>query len=189
VGPARAVRFASAVVAAAQRFGLSARAGVHTGEVAVVGEEVAGVAVYLAARIAALAGAGEILVSNTVKDLVAGSGLVFDAVGDQVFPNIPGSWRLYRLVVGPLKDSAPATSHSILESETTRPLASLSSREREIAKLLALGLTNRQIADELVISVATVERHVANILIKLDYRSRTQIAAWAVERGLLQALT
>jgi pimeloyl-ACP methyl ester carboxylesterase/DNA-binding CsgD family transcriptional regulator len=188
-GPARAVRFASAVVAGARRLGISARAGLHTGEVAVIGEEVAGVAVYLAVRIAALAGAGEIFISNTVRDLVAGSDLVLDAIGDQVFPNIPGSWRLYSLAVGPQKDSTPAASRSLSDSDATRPLASLSSRERELAKLLALGLSNRQIADELAISVATVERHVANILIKLGYRSRAQVAAWAVEQGLLQAPT
>jgi DNA-binding NarL/FixJ family response regulator len=56
-----------------------------------------------------------------------------------------------------------------------------------VATLLALGLSNRQIADELVISVATVERHVANILAKLSYRSRTQVAAWAVEQGFLRS--
>jgi pimeloyl-ACP methyl ester carboxylesterase/DNA-binding CsgD family transcriptional regulator/class 3 adenylate cyclase len=185
--PARAIRFASAVVTGARRLGISARAGLHTGEVAVIGEEVAGVAVYLAVRIAALADAGEILVSNTVSDLVAGSGLALEAIGDQVFPNLPGSWRLYRLAVRTQKDSAPSASRSLADSAATRPLASLSSRERELAKLVALGLSNRQIADELVISVATVERHVANILIKLGFRSRAQIAAWAVEQGLLQA--
>jgi pimeloyl-ACP methyl ester carboxylesterase/DNA-binding CsgD family transcriptional regulator/class 3 adenylate cyclase len=187
--PTRALRFASAVVAGARRLGISARAGLHTGEVAVIGEEVAGVAVYLTVRIAALAGAGEILVSNTVRDLVAGSDLDLNAIGDQVFPNIPGSWRLYSLADGPQKDSTISASRSLSDSDTTRPLASLSSRERELAKLLALGLSNRQIADELVISVATVERHVANILIKLGYRSRAQVAAWAVEQGLLQAPT
>jgi pimeloyl-ACP methyl ester carboxylesterase/DNA-binding CsgD family transcriptional regulator/class 3 adenylate cyclase len=186
--PARAIRFASAVVTGARRLGISARAGLHTGEVAVIGEEVAGVAVYLAVRIAALADAGEILVSNTVSDLVAGSGLALEAIGDQVFPNLPGSWRLYRLAVGTQKDLAPSASRALADSAATRPLASLSSRERELAKLVALGLSNRQIADELVISVATVERHVANILIKLGFRSRAQIAAWAVEQGLLQAL-
>jgi DNA-binding NarL/FixJ family response regulator len=61
----------------------------------------------------------------------------------------------------------------------------LSPREREIAALIALGLSNRQISDELAISVGTVERHVANMLGKLGYRSRTQIAAWAVEHALL----
>jgi DNA-binding CsgD family transcriptional regulator/class 3 adenylate cyclase len=186
--PARAIRFASAVVAGARRLGISARAGLHTGEVAVIGEEVAGVAVYLAIRIAALADAGEILVSNTVSDLVAGSGLALEAIGDQVFLNLPGSWRLYRLAVGTQKDLEPSVSRALADSAATKPLASLSSRERELAKLVALGLSNRQIADELVISVATVERHVANILIKLGFRSRAQIAAWAVEQGLLQAL-
>jgi pimeloyl-ACP methyl ester carboxylesterase/DNA-binding CsgD family transcriptional regulator/class 3 adenylate cyclase len=186
-GPTRAMRFAMAVVAGARRLGISARAGLHTGEVALVGDDVAGVAVFLAVRIAALAEAGEILVSNTVRDLVADSGLALNAVGDQVFPNLPGSWRLYRLSVGAQDDSTLAVCRSVSESDMPRPLAILSSRERELAKLLALGLSNRQIADELVISVATVERHVANILTKLGYRSRAQVAAWAVEQGLLEA--
>jgi pimeloyl-ACP methyl ester carboxylesterase/DNA-binding CsgD family transcriptional regulator/class 3 adenylate cyclase len=185
--PARALHFAIAVLGGARQLGIAARAGLHTGEVAVVGEEVAGVAVYLAVRIAALADAGEIIVSNTVRDLVAGADGELEAIGDQVFPNLPGSWRLYRLAIGTQRDAAPLAGRSRSDVETTKSVASLSSRERELAKLLALGLSNRQIADELVISVATVERHVANILIKLGFRSRTQVAAWAVEQGLLQA--
>ena len=67
---------------------------------------------------------------------------------------------------------------------TRRSTSPLSRREREIATLVAIGLSNRQIAEELVISPATAERHVANILTKLGYHSRAQIAAWAVEQGL-----
>jgi DNA-binding NarL/FixJ family response regulator len=159
----------------------------HTGEVAVVGDEVAGVAVYLAVRVASLAGAGEIVVSNTVRDLMTDASATFAVVGDQVFPNLPGSWRLYKQVDESQKGAAPQANRAVSNVDSARPLASLSSRERELAKLLALGLSNRQIADELTISVATVERHVANILIKLGFRSRTQVAAWAVEQGLLQA--
>ncbi|MFL5758541.1 MAG: alpha/beta fold hydrolase [Thermomicrobiales bacterium] len=187
--PSRAIQFASAVLAGARRLGISARAGLHTGEVAVVGEDIAGVAVYLAVRIAALADAGEILVSNTVRDLVTGAAFGLDAIGDQVFPDLPGSWRLYRLAVETEKNSSPSPSRSVADADAMRPIASLSTRERELAKLLALGLANRQIADELAISVATVERHVANILMKLGFRSRAQVAAWAVEQGLLQAPT
>ena len=62
----------------------------------------------------------------------------------------------------------------------------LSHREREVATLVALGLSNRQIAEELVIVESTVERHVANILSKLGFHSRAQIAAWTVEHGLLR---
>lgn len=82
-------------------------------------------------------------------------------------------------VRAPGQPPAPA-----LVEDAHGPAAALTVREREIAGLVALGLTNRQIADELVISSATVDRHVANILVKLGAHSRTQIAAWAVSEGL-----
>jgi pimeloyl-ACP methyl ester carboxylesterase/class 3 adenylate cyclase/DNA-binding CsgD family transcriptional regulator len=185
-GPARAVHCAEEVVVGARRLGLRARAGVHAGEVAIVGDEINGVAVELAARVAAQAEPGQVLVSNTVKDLVVGSGLDFKPFGDRVFPGLPGEWRLFRLASG-----APASRPEALiqdadnEGWVTRPASVLSPREREVARVLALGLTNRQIADELAIAPTTVERHVANILAKLGFGSRAQVAAWAVERGLL----
>ena len=79
-----------------------------------------------------------------------------------------------------LADDAATSTH------TPSPLARLSAREREIATLIAQGATNRAIAETLVISERTVERHVANIFAKLDVGSRTRIAALAVEAGLLQ---
>jgi pimeloyl-ACP methyl ester carboxylesterase/DNA-binding CsgD family transcriptional regulator len=187
-GPGRAVRCAEEIVVGARRLGLQARAGVHTGEVAIVGEEIAGVAVELAARVAAQAEAGQVLVSNTVKDLVVGSGLDFQPLGDRVFSGLPGEWRLFRLASGmsSLRSAAPIREANT-ETRVTRPASALSPREREVARLLALGLTNRRIADELAISRGTVERHVANILAKLGFESRVQVAAWAVERGLLNA--
>ena len=186
-GPARAVRCADAVVTGARRLGLRARAGLHTGEVSVVGDDVAGVALHLAARVAAQAGPGDVVVSNTVKDLVAGSELAFQPVGDRVFPGLPGEWRLYRLAIGAAAER-PAAAMSGLRSESaaSRAGGTLSPREREVAALVALGLSNRQIADELVISVATVERHVTNILAKLGHQSRAQVAAGAVGQGLLR---
>jgi pimeloyl-ACP methyl ester carboxylesterase/DNA-binding CsgD family transcriptional regulator len=188
-GPGRAVRCAEAIVTGARRLGLRARAGVHTGEVAVVGDEIAGVAVELAARVAAQAEAGQVLVSNTVKDLVVGSGFDFQQVGDRVFAGLPGEWRLFRLANGaPLPRSAARIPVTNTEARVTRPASVLSPREREVARLLALGLSNRQVADELTISLGTVERHVANILAKLGYGSRSQVAAWAVEQGLLNTM-
>ena len=186
-GPGRAIRCAEAVVAGADRLGLPVRAGVHTGELAVVGDELAGVAVHLAARVAAQAGPGQVLVSNTAKDLVAGSGLAFEPVGDRVFPGLPGEWGLYRVASGPTAvppttPGAAATDHP----PATHAASGLSRREREVAALLALGLSNRQVADELAIAPATVERHVANILTKLGMRSRAQVAAWAVAQGLFR---
>jgi DNA-binding SARP family transcriptional activator/pimeloyl-ACP methyl ester carboxylesterase/tetratricopeptide (TPR) repeat protein len=97
-GPARAVRCATAIVRALLPLGLSVRAGVHTGEVEVDGDRVRGVAVGVAARIAAEATPGEVLVSQTVNDIVAGSGLEFTDRGSRAFEGVPGEWRL--LAVG-----------------------------------------------------------------------------------------
>jgi pimeloyl-ACP methyl ester carboxylesterase/class 3 adenylate cyclase len=94
-GPARGIRCACAVVREVHRLGLEIRAGLHTGECEVVGEKLAGIAVHLGARVAALAEAGEVFVSATVKDLVAGSGIAFEDRGTQILKGVPGEWRLY----------------------------------------------------------------------------------------------
>jgi class 3 adenylate cyclase/pimeloyl-ACP methyl ester carboxylesterase len=94
-GPARAVRCAEAAVEAVKPLGIEIRAGVHTGEVATIGDKVGGVAVSIGARIGGMAGPSEVLVSQTVKDLVAGSGLVFEDRGEYVLKGVPGSWRVF----------------------------------------------------------------------------------------------
>ena len=94
-GPARAVRCAEALTTGVRALGIEVRAGLHTGECEVIGEKVGGIAVHIGARIAALARPGEVLVSNTVKDLVAGSGLAFEERGAQILKGVPGEWRLY----------------------------------------------------------------------------------------------
>jgi len=94
--PARAVRCAIAAGRAVHDMGMEIRAGVHTGEIEMVADRVEGIAVHTGARIAALAGAREVLVSQTVKDLVAGSGLSFEDAGAHVLKGVPGEWRLYR---------------------------------------------------------------------------------------------
>ena len=96
-GPARAIRCARSVVDAVRQLGLEVRAGLHTGEVEVLDGNVAGIAVNIGARVAARAGAGEVLVSGTVKDLVAGSGLEFEDRGTAELKGVPGEWRLYAL--------------------------------------------------------------------------------------------
>mgnify|MGYP001807095002 CR=1 FL=1 len=93
-GPARAVRCAKAISGAVKRLGLHVRAGVHTGECEAIGDDLGGVAVHIGARIGALAGADEVLVSSTVKDLVAGSGLNFEDRGAHALKGVPGEWRL-----------------------------------------------------------------------------------------------
>ena len=75
--------------------GLEVRAGCHTGEIELVGADVGGIAVHIGARIAALAGPSEVLVTSTVKDLVAGSGLQFTERGEHELKGVPGSWRVY----------------------------------------------------------------------------------------------
>jgi pimeloyl-ACP methyl ester carboxylesterase len=94
-GPARAVRCATAIRDGLAGIGLDVRAGVHTGECEQVDGKLAGVAVVIGARISAAAATGEVLVSGTVRDLVAGSGIVFDERGEHELKGIPGSWRLY----------------------------------------------------------------------------------------------
>ena len=94
-GPARAVRCACAVGEAVKPLGLRVRAGVHTGECEVMGDKLAGIAVHIGARVAAAAGEDEVLVSSTVRDLVAGSGLQFSDRGRQLLKGIPGDWQLY----------------------------------------------------------------------------------------------
>jgi pimeloyl-ACP methyl ester carboxylesterase len=96
-GPARAVRCASAILEATARLGLDLRAGLHTGECEIRGDDLGGLAVHIAARVGALGGAGEVLVSGTVKDLVVGSGLRFTARGEQLLAGVPGSWPLFTL--------------------------------------------------------------------------------------------
>ena len=78
--------------------GLEVRAGLHTGECELRGERVSGIAVHTGARVAAQAGPGEILVSSTVKDLVAGSGLQFEDRGVHALKGVPGEWRLYAVM-------------------------------------------------------------------------------------------
>ena len=94
-GPARAVRCALAAAAAVRSLGLEVRAGVHTGECELVGDSLRGIAVHTGARIAAEAAPGEVLVSRTVTDLVAGSGLVFEQRKDVELKGLTGTWRLY----------------------------------------------------------------------------------------------
>jgi class 3 adenylate cyclase len=96
-GPARAVRCAEAIVEAVGPLGLEIRAGCHTGEVELHSDSVRGIAVHIGARIAAMAGASEVLVSSTVKDLVAGSGLTFEDAGEHELKGVPDRWHLYRV--------------------------------------------------------------------------------------------
>jgi class 3 adenylate cyclase len=99
-GPARAIRCAQAVVGGVRELGLEVRAGVHTGECELHEGKVAGLAVVIGSRVAAAAEGGEVLVSQTVKDLVAGAGLEFEERGLHELKGVPGEWRLYAVADG-----------------------------------------------------------------------------------------
>ena len=93
--PARAIACATAIGTQLRQVGVDVRAGLHAGEIELRGEDVGGIAVHLAARVMGVAGAGEVLVSRTVKDLVAGSGLRFEDRGVQTLKGIPDEWQIY----------------------------------------------------------------------------------------------
>jgi class 3 adenylate cyclase len=96
-GPARAVRAARSIVSDVTALGLEVRAGLHTGEVEMVGDDVAGLAVHIAARVMAEAPAGRVLTSSTVRDLVVGSGLRFEDRGRHELRGVPGDWGLWEV--------------------------------------------------------------------------------------------
>jgi class 3 adenylate cyclase len=97
-GPARAIRCALAIRDAVREIGIDVRLGLHTGECEMLDGKVAGIAVAIGARVSARAAAGEVPVSQTVKDLVAGSGIGFDDRGAAELKGIPGGWRLYSVI-------------------------------------------------------------------------------------------
>jgi class 3 adenylate cyclase len=94
-GPARAVRCACAISDNVRSLGIEIRAGLHTGECEIIGQKLGGIAVHIGARVAGSAEAGEVLVSSTVKDLVAGSGLSFEDRGIRPLKGVSGEWRVF----------------------------------------------------------------------------------------------
>jgi class 3 adenylate cyclase len=94
-GPGRALDASRAISSGAPKLDLHVRAGLHAGEIEVNGDDVVGLAVHVGARVAALAGADEVLVTSTVRDLVIGSAVTFIERGNRVLKGVPGRWRLY----------------------------------------------------------------------------------------------
>ena len=94
-GPARGIRCACAISDEAGQLGIETRAGLHTGECEMIGDDVGGIAVHIGARVAAVAGPGEVMVSSTVRDLVAGSGITFQDQGVHALKGVPEEWRLF----------------------------------------------------------------------------------------------
>jgi class 3 adenylate cyclase len=98
-GPARAIRCAKDIVGSVRPLGIDVRAGLHTGECEIVDGKAGGLAVSIGARVMANAGPSQVVVSQTVKDLVAGSGLAFEDAGEHELKGVPDRWRLYRVAV------------------------------------------------------------------------------------------
>jgi class 3 adenylate cyclase len=94
-GPQRAIRCAMAIRDAVQSLGIQLRAGLHTGECEVRGDDIGGIAIHIGARVAALAAANDVLVSSTLRDLVIGSGLQFAGRGAHPVKGVPGEWHLF----------------------------------------------------------------------------------------------
>jgi class 3 adenylate cyclase len=94
-GPQRAIRCATAIRDAVRSLGIEVRAGLHTGECEIRGDDIGGIAVHIGARVSALAGPNDVLVSSTLRDLVIGSGLEFDDRGTHQLKGVPGGWHLF----------------------------------------------------------------------------------------------
>jgi class 3 adenylate cyclase len=94
-GPARAIRCADEIIKAVRGLGIEVRTGLHTGECEHVGDNIGGIAVHVGARVASLAASGQILISQTVKDIIAGSGIRLEDRGGVVLKGLPGEWQLY----------------------------------------------------------------------------------------------
>ena len=181
-GPSRAIRCAQTLVQEAGQRGLTLRAGLHTGECRAVDGVPSGLPPRVAAWVMSQAEGGEVLASNTVRDLVAGSGVAFaDTRIHAAMAEPGGPRRLYRVEPWPVDVGAPAAAPPPRRAPD-RLRDPLTPREREVVALLARGMTNREIAEALVISERTVENHVSNVLGKLGLQSRAQVAVWALGR-------
>ena len=147
----------------------------------------------VAAAVKDQAAPGEITVSSTVRDLVAGSGIVFEDQGKFKFPGTRAEWGV--LVVldreralsrstgsEPGRQAFEAAVDRAVGTPRTGPLSPLSKRESEVALLIAEGLTSRQIAIRLFLAERTVEWHVEQILSKLGFSNRAQVASWISQR-------
>jgi class 3 adenylate cyclase/dienelactone hydrolase len=151
-GPARAIGCAEQILEEAPQHGVAIRAGVHTGECELVGDDLAGLAVHIGARVTALAGSGEILVSSTVKDLLVGSTMRFSDRGEHELKGVPGRWQVYAVSDQrqPAEVVAPARDHMTLGDRATVRLARLvPGTLRTVARITQpRGSTNRRRATQ-----------------------------------------
>lgn len=137
-GPARAIDCARAIVEAVGELGIEVRAGLHTGEVDIVEGDVLGLAVSIAARVESLASRSEVLVSQTVRDLVVGSGYVFEPRGTEVLKGVPGEWRLFAVAPAPAV-AVPVSSTRTL-SAGDRALMAMNRRAPRLSQRLTAAL-------------------------------------------------
>jgi class 3 adenylate cyclase len=136
-GPAKAVRCARAMTSAVRPLGLEIRAGVHTGECERQGDDLAGIAVNVAARISALAGSGEVLVSSTVRELVLGSGLEFVEHGSHQLKGVPDEWHVFALASDGRTDARPVSEvDPAVAALTPGPMDTLRPRDRAVLEVL-----------------------------------------------------
>jgi class 3 adenylate cyclase len=130
-GPTSAIHCAEALRNDAEALGVEIRAGIHTGECELLGDDIGGIAVHIAARILGNAGAGEILVSRTVRDLVVGSGFGFDERGAVELRGVPGTWQL--LAVNPKGAAAGSAEAQLVSLPTPGPQSGMRRSDRAVA--------------------------------------------------------
>lgn len=132
-GPARAIRCAESIRDSVRALGVQIRAGIHTGECELIGDDVGGMAVHIAARINALAGTGEILVSRTVRDLVVGSGIAFEDRGVRELKGVPGEWGVMALLSKEAASKSPEAE--LARMKTPGPRDMMRPSDRAVASL------------------------------------------------------
>jgi class 3 adenylate cyclase len=150
-GPARAIRCAVSLIAAARDLGIELRVGLHTGECELIGDNVAGIAVHTGARVGALAQGGEVWVSRTVRDLVAGSGIEFDHRGRHELKGVPGEWDLFSVAS---ETTMPAAVRP--EAPALRPVDRVALRVAQRSPRLA------RVAGQLAEALADLPTYVVN---------------------------
>ena len=180
--PARALRCAFALIDRMAALGLSIRVGIHTGEVEHVDGRPRGIAVNIASRVADRAGAGEILVSATTRELAAGAGLTFADRGEHRLKGISEPRRLYAVV----DERGAPPGEPLPHAKTPHDYpAGLTRREVDVLRLVARGLSDAEAAERLVLSVRTINAHLRSIYRKLGVRSRTSAGRYALLNGLV----
>jgi DNA-binding NarL/FixJ family response regulator len=179
---ARAVRCALALRDRLAELQLTIRAGIHTGEVEHVDGSTRGIALHIASRIGATANPGEILVSATTRELAAGSGLTFTDRGEHLLKGVSDPRRLYAA-------ADPASVRRGLAPRYPAPgseyPARLTAREVDVLRMVAVGLSDAEVAEQLVVSVRTVNAHLRSIYRKVGVHSRAAAGRFAEEHDLL----